>query len=239
MMRRMILLFIACMVLAAAAIGGVTAAEETTKERLIHTSADGVVTTTPDQAEISVSVQTENPDPKQAQSDNAAVMATVIKALKGAGVAEEDLKTTGFSLYPVYDETGSIFAKNIKYYRVTNTLLIRVKDIGTAGDLLDLAVANGANTVNGVTFQISDRKQLSLRNEALTAAVGQARSDADAVAKAAGLSITGVRDITVSGGYVPVARAEMSYADGKAAVTPLQPGEMTVTASVSISYVCA
>ncbi len=239
MMRRMILLFIACMVLAAAAIGGVTAAEETTKERLIHTSATGEVTTTPDQAEISVSVQTENPDPKRAQSENAAVMATVIKALKGAGVAEADLKTTGFSLYPVYDETGSIFAKNIKYYRVTNTLLIRVKDIGTAGDLLDLAVVNGANTVNGVSFLISDEKQLSLRNEALTAAVSRARADADAVAKAAGLTITGVREITVSGGYVPVARAEMSYADGKAAATPLQPGEMTVSASVSVSYVCA
>ncbi|MDD1658515.1 MAG: SIMPL domain-containing protein [Methanomicrobiales archaeon] len=235
----MILLFVACIVLAAAAIGGATAAEETVKERLIHTSATGEVTTTPDQAEISVSVQTENPDPKRAQSDNAAIMAGVIAALKGAGVAEADLKTTGFSLYPVYDESDSIFAKNIKYYRVTNTLLIRVKDIGTAGNLLDLAVANGANNVNGVTFQISDAKQLSLRNEALTAAVGRARADADAVARATGLTITGVREITVSGGYMPVARAEMSYADGKAAATPLQPGEMTVSASVSVSYICA
>jgi len=238
-MRHMILLFIACMVLATAAIGGVTAAEETVKERLIHTSATGEVTTTPDQAEISVSVQTENPDPRRAQSDNAAIMADVIAALKRAGVAEADLKTTGFSMYPVYDESDSIFAKNIKYYRVTNTLLIHVKDIGKAGDLLDLAVANGANNVNGVTFTISDEKQLSLRNEALTEAVSLARADADAVAKAAGLTITGVREITVSGGYVPYARAEMSYADGKAAATPLQPGEMTVTASVSVSYICA
>jgi len=238
MMRRLILVFIACMVLAAAAIAGVTAAEETTKERLIHTSATGEVTTTPDQAEISVSVQTEHPDPRQAQSENAAIMARVIAALKGAGVAESDLKTTGFSLYPNYDESGSIFAKNIKFYRATNTLLIRVRNIGQAGDLLDLTVANGANNVNGISFLVSDEKQLSLRNEALTAAVTRARADADTVAKAAGLTIAGVKEITVGGAYVPVPRAEMSYA-GKAVATPLQPGEMTVTASVSVTYLCA
>ena len=240
MMRRLILLFIACMVIATAAIGGVAAAaEDTTKERLIHTSATGEVTTTPDQAEISVSVQTENTDPKRAQAENAAIMADIIAALKGAGVAEADLKTTGFSMYPVYDESGSIFSKNIKYYRVTNTLLITVKDISRTGDLLDLAVANGANNVNGVSFTISDEKQQALRDDALTEAVQLARADADAVAKAAGLTITGVREITAGGGYVPYARAEMSYADGKVAATPLQPGEMTVSASVSISYTCA
>jgi hypothetical protein len=240
MMRRLILLFIACMVIATAAIGGATAAaEDTTKERLIHTSATGEVTTTADQAEISVSVQTENMDPKRAQAENAAIMADIIAALKGAGVAESDLKTTGFSMYPVYDESGSIFAKNIKYYRVTNTLLITVKDITKTGELLDLTVANGANNVNGVTFTLSDEKQQALRDDALTEAVRLARADADTVAKAAGLTITGVREITTGGAYVPYARAEMSYANGKVAATPLQPGEMTVSASVSISYICA
>jgi hypothetical protein len=99
-------------------------------------------------------------------------------------------------------------------------------------------VANGANNVNGISFLVSDEKQLSLRNEALTAAVTRARADADAVAKAAGLTIAGVKEITVGGAYVPVPRAEMSYAD-KAVATPLQPGEMTVTASVSVTYLCA
>lgn len=238
MMRRLILLFIACTVLAAASIGGVTAQEETQKERLIHTSATGQVTTTPDQAEISVAVQTENLDPKSAQAANAAIMADVINALKGAGVAEKDLRTTGFSMYPVYDESGSILIRNIRFYRVTNTLLIRVTDVARTGDLLDLAVANGANNVNSVTFTLSDEKQQALRNEALTEAVRLARADADAVAGAAGLTITGVREITVGGGPVPYPLAETSYA-GRAPATPLQPGELTVSASVSVSYTCA
>jgi hypothetical protein len=79
-------LFIACLVLATVSVGGATAQDETAKERLIHTSATGQVTTTPDQAEISVSVQTENIDPKAAQAANAATMADVVNALKGAGV---------------------------------------------------------------------------------------------------------------------------------------------------------
>jgi uncharacterized protein YggE len=239
MMRRLILLFIACMVLAAASIGGAAAQEETPKERLIHTSATGTVTTTPDQAEISVSVQTESLDPKLAQAQNAVIMTQVMNALKGAGVADKDLKTTGFSMYPVYDDSGSYFFKNIRYYQVTNTLLIRVTDVKQTGDLLDLAVANGANNVNGVTFTLSEEKQQGLRDEALTEAVGLARADADTVAKAAGLTITGVREITVGGGNVPYPVPMYSGANVKEAATPLQQGEMTVTASVSVSYTCA
>jgi uncharacterized protein YggE len=239
MMRRLILLFIACMVLAAASIGGAAAQEETPKERLIHTSATGTVTTTPDQAEISVSVQTESLDPKLAQAQNAVIMTQVMTALKEAGVADKDLKTTGFSMYPVYDDSGSYFFKNIRYYQVTNTLLIRVTDVKQTGDLLDLAVANGANNVNGVTFTLSEEKQQGLRDEALTEAVGLARADADTVAKAAGLTITGVREITVGGGNVPYPVPMYSAANVKEAATPLQQGEMTVTASVSVSYTCA
>jgi uncharacterized protein YggE len=239
MMRRLILLFIACLVLLTASVGSVAAQEETAKERLIHTSATGTVTTTPDQAGISVSVQTENLDPKSAQAGNAAIMADVINALKGAGVSEKDLKTTGFSMYPVYDESGSILLKNIRFYRVTNTLLIRVTDVAKTGDLLDLAVANGANNVNGVTFTLSEEKQQALRDEALTEAVRLARADADTVAKAAGLTITGVREITVGGGNVPYPVPMYSGANVKEAATPLQQGEMTVTASVSVSYTCA
>jgi uncharacterized protein len=239
MMRRLILLFIACLVLMTASIGSVAAQEDTANERLIHTSATGEVTTTPDQAEISVAVQTENLDPQAAQAANARTMADVINALKKAGVADKDLKTTGFSMYPVYDDTGSFLLKNIKFYRVTNTLAIRATDVAKTGDLLDLAVANGANNVNGVTFTLSDEKQQELRDDALTEAMQLARADADTVAKAAGLTITGVREITVGGGNVPYPGPMYSAANMKEAATPLQPGEMTVTASVSVSYICA
>jgi uncharacterized protein len=239
MMRRLILLFIACMVFAAVSIGSAGAQVETPPERLIHTSATGEVTTTPDQALISVSVQTENPDPKVAQADNAAIMAKVVNAVKGAGVADKDLQTTGFSMYPVYDNSGSFLLQNIRTYRVTNTLLVTVTDVTQAANLLDLAVANGANNVNGVTFTLSDEKQASLRDDALTEAVRLARADADAVAGAANLTITGVREITVGGGNVPSPVPMYSSANVNAPATPLQPGEVTVSATVSVSYTCA
>ena len=240
MMRRLIPLFIVCVVLAAAAVGSVTAqVQETPKEQLIHTSATGEVTTTPDQAGISVSVQTQNLDPKLAQAQNAAIMAQVTNALKGAGVTDKDLKTTGFSMYPVYDTSGSIFAQNIKYYQVTNTLLITVRNITQTGDLLDLAVANGANNVNGVTFTLSDAEQQALRDEALAEAMQLARADADTVAKAANVTITGVQEITTGGGTVPTPVPLYSAANVGGAATPIQPGEMTVSATVSVSYTFA
>ena len=237
MTRRLILLFTACMVLAVSSVGIVAAQGETTTERLIQTSATGQVTTTPDQVEISVAVQTQNLDPKAAQAGNAEIMANIITALKGAGVADRDLRTTGFSMYPVYDDSGSFLIRNIRFYQVTNTLLIRVTDVGTTADLLDLAVANGANNVNSVTFTLADATQQSLRAEALADAVRLARADADAVAGAAGLKITGVQDITVNEGNIPIPLPVMSNA--KEAATPLQPGELTVSASVTVSYTFA
>lgn len=238
MTRRLILLFVACMVLAVSSIGGVTAQGETPQARLIQTSATGQVTTMPDQAEISVAVQTENLDPQRAQADNAAIMARVTGALKGAGVADNDLKTTGFSLYPVYDNSGSFLAQNIRTYRVTNTLLIRATNVTNTGNLLDLAVANGANNVNSVTFTLSDAQEQVVRGQALAAAVRLARADADTVAGAANLTITGVQEITVNSENVP-SPLPFAAAAVNAPATPLQPGELTVSASVSASYTFA
>ena len=238
MTRRLILLFVACMVLAVSSIGGVTAQGETPQARLIQTSATGQVTTMPDQAEISVAVQTENLDPQRAQADNAAIMTRVTDALKGAGVVDNDLKTTGFSLYPVYDNSGSFLAQNIRTYRVTNTLLIRVTNVTNTGNLLDLAVANGANNVNSVTFTLSDAQEQVVRGQALAAAVRLARADADTVAGAANLTITGVQEITVNSENVP-SPLPFAAAAVNAPATPLQPGELTVSASVSASYTFA
>ncbi len=242
MMKKIVFLLVASMMLLATFAGSVLAAqeEETIKEKLIFTSANGEVKTSPDRVELSFAVETENPDARLAQQQNAQRMATVFAALEQAGITRDDRKTTGYNIYPVYEDARPLFEPKIKTYRVTNTLLVTLKDVSRAGEIIDLAVGAGANRVNYISFKLSEEQQRALRTRALQDAMERTRADADVVAAAAGLSIATVKEITVSGGYYPPPVADYRYAGvAEAAVTtPIEAGDVTVTASVSVTYLC-
>ncbi len=241
MSRNIIAICAACLILCAAVCATVSAqASDCPSDRIISTSATGEMKVNPDRAQVSVSVQTENADVKVAQGENARVMDQVNQALIAAGIPKDDLKTTGYYIYPVYDDSQGIFGQKVKYYRVTNTLQITLKDVGRTGEVIDIAVANGANQVDSIVFLLSEEKEQSIRAEVLTKAVNRARSDADAVAAAMGLTITGVKEVSVGSSYPPVLydnSRTAGAAEMKAAVpTPIEPGQLTVTAQVSVIY---
>ncbi|KAF5052286.1 26 kDa periplasmic immunogenic protein [anaerobic digester metagenome] len=243
------LLGIALMVLCAAVIGNVTAQlpEEST-DKLIHVSGTGKVTTTPDQAIILFAVETENADVTTAQQENARRMDTVINALKNAGIPAKDIKTAGYNIIPVTENNNRPLSTDsgvpdlrIQFYRVINTVEVTLNDVDRAGEIVDLAVENGANRVDRFAFTLSDAKQQQFRSQALTAAVAQARGDADAVVAALGKTIIEVKEVNVGNNYIPMVYdgrlMSMEKAAGSAAPTPLEAGEIDVTASVSISYI--
>ncbi|WP_298666492.1 SIMPL domain-containing protein [uncultured Methanofollis sp.] len=243
MRTRTIFLCAALMVLLAAGVWSASAAtDDTPDERLIHASGTGEVTTTPDRAVISVSVENEHTDPKEAQAVNAREMARVTDALKAAGIAPEDMKTTGYSIWPQYPENDKPFSSQRATYRVTNTLEVTLKDVNRAGEIVDLAVSNGANRVDNVFFTLSPEKEQQFRGEALTKAVQKARADADVVAAASGVNITGVQDISIGGIYVPFYenmqfRAMDAKTTSAAPQTPVETGTIKVTASVTVAYI--
>ncbi len=208
----------------------------------IQASGTGNVIGTPDRAQITFSVETENPDVKIAQQDNAARMAKVIDALVAIGIPRDALKTTGYNIYPVYeDSTKSILDQKVRTYRVTNTLTVTLHDVSKTGDVIDVAVATGINQASSIQFLLSDEQSQVLRTEALKKAVARARTDADTVAGAMGTVIIGVQSADISGGYSPVLFENYQYQSGNAmmksaAPTPIQPGDITVSAQVSITY---
>jgi uncharacterized protein YggE len=245
MQGKIAFLGIALLVLCAAVVGNVTAQNEDCKEKLIYVSGTGKVTTSPDQAIISLAVETENADVAVAQQENARKMDAVINALKAAGIAAEDLKTTNYNIIPVTEGTQNSFTSpKVTYYRVTNTLQVTLKDVTRAGEIIDLAVSSGANRVDSLAFTLSDTKQQELRSQALTAAVAQARGDANAVAAAVGKTIVDVKEVNVGGMYVPV-MYDYRYQTGaaekvsSAVPTPVEVGSLDVTATVSITYIIA
>jgi uncharacterized protein YggE len=245
MIRRLSFIIAILAIFLMAAVGSVAAATtDSTTDKVIHASGSGNVIGTPDRAQVTVSVQTENPDVKVAQAENAAKMTRVIDALVASGIPRDALKTTGYNIYAMYDDGGSaILNSKVRTYRVTNSLTITLHDVSKTGDVIDIAVANGANQADSIQFMLSDAQSLALRSEALKKATANARADAESVAGAMGVNITGTGTVDISQGYMPVVYSNYAqYAQDvggmakSAASTPIQSGDITVTAQVSVTY---
>ena len=118
--------------------------QDSTNDHVIQVSGSGTVTGTPDRVQISFAVQTENADVKIAQSNNALAMNNVMDALAASGVPRDEIKTTGYSITPVYQQdSGSILSGTVKTYQVTNTLQVTLMDPDTTGQIIDTAVNAG------------------------------------------------------------------------------------------------
>jgi uncharacterized protein YggE len=241
MIQKIIRMTALLLILTVAAVGTVSAASESTyDDRVIHSTGTGNVIGTPDRAQVTFSVQTENTDVKVAQAENAQKMTKVIDALVGSGIPRDALKTTGYNIYPVYEESKGLLTPKVKTYQVTNTLTVTLHDVSKTGEVIDVAVANGINQADSIQFMLSDQQQKVLRTEALKKAVDQARSDADTVAAAMGTTVLGVKNADISGGYYPVLFQNYQYAGAadmkSAAATPVQAGDITVSATITVTY---
>ena len=141
----------------------------------------------------------------------------------------------------IYDAGTTLLDQKVKLYRVTNTLTVTLHDVNKTGDVIDVAVANGVNQADSIQFMLSDEQSQVLRTRALQNAVTRARADADTVAAAMGTNITGVKNADITGGYYPVLYQNYQYetnavAKAVATPTPIQPGDITVSATVMITY---
>ncbi|MPM00387.1 26 kDa periplasmic immunogenic protein [bioreactor metagenome] len=219
------------------------AAEDSQTDKVILVSGYGLSTTSPDKVTISFGVQTENPDAAVAQSENAALMAKVVAALKNAGIKDANIQTTGYTIYSyvIGEYNPGKWANGTTVYKVTNTVQIISYDVDKAGSYIDAAVDAGANNVNSLQFGLSDEKLIIERNAAIISAVKSARADADSVSSALGLKISGTGTINVGQSYTPVSysNAEVMMAKDAAGTrvpTTIESGEIKTTATVSIVY---
>ena len=125
--------------------------------RTISVSGSGIATLTPDIAYVNIGVRTESEDAAQAVSKNNSLSQEVSDTIKALGIDEKDIQTTNFSIHPQqeYDPNGKPTGK-INYV-VNNTVYVTVRDLDMVGDLLNAAVSAGANTINGIRFDVAAR----------------------------------------------------------------------------------
>ncbi|MEO8743277.1 MAG: SIMPL domain-containing protein [Lysobacteraceae bacterium] len=204
---------------------------------LLQISAHGESHRTPDVATISAGVVTQDKDAKVAMSDNANRMNAVIAALKRAGVADRDLQTSSISLNPQYNyNSGSSNNEppTITSYQASNTVNVRLRDIGKVGDVLDALVKQGANQINGPTFNVD--KPDAAMDEARTDAVKQAQARAALYASATGIKVRRIVSISESGeAAAPQPRMMLARAN-KASGTPIAAGESTLAVDLNVVF---
>jgi uncharacterized protein YggE len=194
---------------------------------------EGTIRAEPTIAYVSTGVQSRGQTAQQAQAENTRVMNAVIQAIKQQGVADQDIRTSGVNLSPIYERQPN----TISGYQATNSVRVTVQDITKTGQVLDATVQAGANLTGNVAFDFKDDTEL--RKQALDQAVKEARVRADAIANAAGLRVVGVQSMTDESSGRPeapeMARAAMMQADAAGPV-PVQPGQLAVTARVRIVF---
>jgi uncharacterized protein len=223
---------LAGVLLVASAIAGVaqprpSSAAATPAAKTITVTGNGSVTTVPDRASFSFSVESRGQSAKAALGRNADAAAAVIAALKSAGVAAADLQTGQVSLNPQQNADGT----DVIGFIATNTVTAATA-IAKAGALVDAAVGAGATGVDGPSLTRSDAD--ALYRDALKAAVANAGDKAKALAAASGVTLGGVQTVVEGSPATPVVWSAGKAAD--AAATPIEPGTQSIDATVTVTY---
>jgi uncharacterized protein len=197
----------------------------------ISVSGEGRAMARPDIAHVSVGVQTQAQTAQQAQAENTQQMQAVIDRVKALGIQDRDIRTSGISLHPIHGREQN----QITGYQAMNSVRVTVRDVNQSGQILDTAVTAGANLAGNITFGILDDKQL--RQQALQAAVQDARTKADALAQPLGLRVTSIISVAEESFGGPRPMEDMARpAMAQAAPVPVEPGELTVQANVRVIF---
>ena len=205
------------------AISGADQAEEG-----ITVTAVGSVKAVPDRAELVFGVTTQGATAEEASSANAARMQRMIDALKEAGVRTEDIRTQSVSVSPRYSPEG----KQLSGFTAENSVSAKVPS-ARAGEIVDLAVENGATNTSGPSFDVSDRD--ALYRKALADAVREARKKAEAIGTAGGVSVGDVTRV-VEGAEAGSPVFLEAAARDKATTTPVEPGQEEVQATLTVTF---
>lgn len=205
-------------------------------QRTLNVNGLGQVYLTPDIAYINIGVNTQSPSASESVAANKEKSNAVIEAIKKAGVDAKDIHTTNFSIWsnPAYDANGLVSGAT---YVVDNTVNVTVRDLESLGGLLDSAITEGANNIYSIQFDVADKS--AAVKEARLNAVENAKSQAQELAEAAGLSLGEIQTI---GFYES---SPTVYFEGKggggggaleAETVPIQPGQMAISVTVNITY---
>src|SRR5215218_1630189 len=231
----------------------------------VSTSGTSTTEVRPDQVSVTVGVETNDTTAQEAVSQNANLTAQVITAVRALGINENLIETSSFSVSPIYEPRQPLqpcidiypppeceTRQEIIGYRVTNTVtatldvpFLRMLTQPTpdlnAGQVIDAAIAAGANRVDAVVFFISQDRQQEIRDTLISDAIANARQRANIAAEALGMTVSGVESATLNPIDFPVfsvgvREGSAAGADSVSVPTQILPGQQEVSTTVNVVF---
>jgi len=237
------LIALGILAVAAIALSAIIMAGRRNTEDRFSVTGSGTVYAKADIANITVGLKTEaKKTAAEATAENTKKMQNVIKSLQDLGIEDKDIKTTDYSLRPMYnwlENKGQVLVG----YEVSQNVSVKVRDLDKIGDVISKTTEQGANQIGNVSFTIDD--EYELKNQARELAIEKAKEKAELIAKQSGLKLGNIKSFYESADdrtYAPLysnAKLEMSYdqAGGMVLDAPdIQTGENEIRVEVTLVY---
>jgi uncharacterized protein YggE len=204
--------------------------------RVIEVSGNGQAHAAPDLATLNLAIETRGATAAEAAGRNAALAQKVVDGLKAKLGDKGKVWTGGYNLYPEYREPRGNEKPAIIGYNAANSIAVETGALDLLGPIIDAAISAGANRVNSLDFSLRD--DTKARSDAITRASKDAQAQAQALAAALGVKLGPIIKASTVAEVrpIPVMRAQFAATMAASAPTPVQPGELTVPATVSLTY---
>jgi len=194
----------------------------------------------PDVVTIILGIETMSKTASEAVTQNSLKAEKVVGTLKTlVDISHGDsIKTTAYSVKPTYEYDNVKKKSILTGYRVLNQVTVRTKKMQSIGSLLDKAIENGANTVQGITFSLDEEKAHC--EGVLRKATQKAHREATLVAESLGVKITGIKQALPScGRETPYPLSREVVMEAKAAEAPettIEAGDIAVKGTITIVF---
>jgi hypothetical protein len=198
----------------------------------IRVVGEGTVTSKPDRVEIDLGVVTRAATSQQAAAENARVLRKVLASLRSSLGRNADIQTISYWLQPDYQYPPQGGPPKITGYTATNLVRVRQDDVTNVGALLDAATRSGANQVERIRFTLKDES--AAKANALRLAALDARTKANGLASALGLTIARIRSVDETS-PTPRPIFDVALSRGAERTTPILPGAIETTATVTLT----
>jgi uncharacterized protein YggE len=210
------------------------APESVSGVHVIEVSGNGEIQAAPDLATLEVAIETHAATADRAAGLNGSLAQKVRDAIKSKLNEQGRMWTGGYSLFPEYSEAHDA-KPNITGYRAENSITVETGELGIIGPLIDAAIAAGANRINSLNYSL--REDSKARSQAIAKAAHDAQAQASALADALGVKLGAViKASTESEVRIPMPRYENAGVMAARAPTPISAGQITVPATVSLTY---
>jgi len=201
-------------------------------QRTISANAQGQVYLTPDLARIMIGVHSQNSSVTTALEENNAKAQAVAEALIALGIDPKDVQTSSFSVYPqqVFSPTGEMTGEVT--YMVDNTVNVTVRDVTKLGSMLDTVINTGANSINGIEFDVQNKEESLIAARKL--AIENAKKQAGEIAEAAGVTLGQIVTVSINNASSPIPMYDKAMQGGSA--VPISAGQIVISVDATVTY---